>query len=513
MELLTRFEEALSKGYIKAYFQPLTRTLSGKVCGAEALARWVDPEKGTIPPMDFIPFLEEHRLIHKLDLKMLENVCKFYRDNNLTDMNFSINLSRIDFAETDMFTEISSILKKYDVPINAINLEITESTMLENTEKTRNLFDEFHNAGYKAWIDDFGSGYSSLTILRDYDFDVLKMDMALLKKFDSRSRKIISSVVNMTKTLGIHVLAEGVETKEQTDFLRDIGCEIMQGYYFAKPMCETDFLEYLKTHQAETRSEFEYWHSAGLVNILSADPLIGSPALSEGESTKEIYSTAPFSFIEYCNGMITYPYMNEAYIRQIKKIGFSSSAALESNVNDKEFEHYGQFTKQIEKVIKTGKVQKRDNIIGDVVYTLNVRPVASSGDRHLIASTAYVINSEKSDFLVIQHSQSLYATYDLVTEITPDKDQAIQIYSNAGFVKVYGTVSLRNGISEFAASEIHPDDKERYLQFFDLDTLKERAAKYIQEQFRVNSKDGYETKNFRISNVGKGKYLFTIQSV
>lgn len=248
MELINNFEEALSNGYIKAYFQPLTRTISGKVFGAEALARWDDPERGLIPPGEFIDSLEEHKLIHKLDLAMVENVCRFYQQNECKDMTFSINLSRLDFVETDMFREITDILNRYNVPVNAIHLEITESTMLTNPENTQRLFEQFHKAGFSIWMDDFGSGYSSLNVLCDYPFDVLKIDMSLLRKFDVRSRKIISSIVNMSKAIGIHTLSEGVETEEQLAFLRDIGCEILQGYYFAKPMCEADFLAYLETH-------------------------------------------------------------------------------------------------------------------------------------------------------------------------------------------------------------------------------------------------------------------------
>ena len=197
MDFVNRFEDALSKGCIKTYFQPLTRTITGKVCGAEALARWEDPQRGLIPPGEFIGLLEEYRLIHKLDLAMLKNVCRFYQQNDCKDMTFSINLSRIDFVETDMLREITKILSEYDVPVNTIHLEITESTMLRNREKTRRLFKQFNDAGFSVWLDDFGSGYSSLNVLKDYRFDVMKIDMSLLQQFDECSRKIIASIINM----------------------------------------------------------------------------------------------------------------------------------------------------------------------------------------------------------------------------------------------------------------------------------------------------------------------------
>ncbi len=512
MDFVNRFEEALNNGYIKAFFQPLTRTISGKVFGAEALARWDDPERGLIPPGEFIDSLEEHKLIHKLDLAMVENVCRCYQQNECKDMTFSINLSRLDFVETDMFREITDILNRYHVPVSAIHLEITESTMLTNPENTQRLFEQFHNAGFSIWMDDFGSGYSSLNVLRDYPFDVLKIDMSLLRKFDVRSRKIISSIVNMSKAIGIHTLSEGVETEEQLAFLRDIGCEILQGYYFAKPMCEADFLAYLETHSSETRSEREFWNKAGEIDFLSGDPLMTTLDLSEN-NTDYVFGTAPIALIEYNQGKISYPYVNAAYSEEIKKLGYNSIEQIENDVNDERYAYYDRFMHQIERTIYRGGIQKMDNIMRDVVYTFTTKLIASSGDRHLIASTVHIISSERSDYLVLKYSQSLYATYDLVTEITPDKDGAVQIYSNAGFAKIYGTVSLRKGITEFAATEVHPEDRDRYLAFFDLDTLKKRAEDYIQQSFKVRGGSGYKLKNIRISKLEDGKYLYTIQSV
>ena len=336
--------------------------------------------------------------------------------------------------------------------------------------------------------------------------------MSLLKNFDSRSRKIISSIVNMSKILEIHTLSEGIETEEQLTFLRDIGCEIIQGYYFSKPLCESDFLAYLQTHETESIAEHDFWNEAGKVNLLSSDPLMSFSGLSDPGNSKS-FRAAPFAFIEYDEGRISYPYMNDAYKDEIRKVGFHSVSQVESAVNDTNYEYYDRFVRQIRRTISRRTIQRIDGIMGGVLYTLTTKLVTSSGNRHLIASSAHVISSEKNDRLVLKYSQSLYATYDLVTEITPDRDSSVQIFSNAGFAKVYGTVSLRNGISEFAAAEVHPEDRERYLEFFDLDTLKERVQVFIQQSFRVSCQDGYEEKSIRISNLRNGKYLYTIQSV
>ena len=246
--IVSNFDKALSEGYIRAYYQPVIRTLTEKICSVEALARWQDPVMGLLSPFLFINVLEKYRLIHKLDLYILENICITY--NQMKQMGlqlhpFSINLSRLDFDEVDMLKAISDILKKYKVPSKAIHIEITESVMLDNTAYFRRIFDSFHDAGFAIFMDDFGSGYSSLNVLKDYSFDVLKIDMRFLSDIGSRSKKILASVVNMAKAIGIHTLAEGVETKEQKTFLRNIGCEMLQGYYYAKPMDGDLYVQYL----------------------------------------------------------------------------------------------------------------------------------------------------------------------------------------------------------------------------------------------------------------------------
>ena len=276
--IVDNFDKALANGSIKAYYQPVIRTLTEKICSVEALARWQDPVMGLLSPFLFINVLEKYRLIHKLDLYILENICVTYNEmksKGLPLHPFSINLSRLDFDEVDMLKAISDILKKYDVPSKAIHIEITESVMLDNTAYFRRIFDSFHDAGFAIFMDDFGSGYSSLNVLKDYSFDVLKIDMRFLSDIGSRSKKILASVVNMAKAIGIHTLAEGVETKEQMTFLRNIGCEMLQGYYYAKPMDGELYVQYLSDtgFQVEDPEEHHYWNDVGQINFLSPDPL------------------------------------------------------------------------------------------------------------------------------------------------------------------------------------------------------------------------------------------------
>lgn len=248
--IMRNFDKALENGWIQVWYQPVVRTMTKTVCSGEALARWADPEYGMISPAQFIPVLEETGQIYRLDLYVFEQVCQNYvrmEKKAIGRVPVSVNLSRRDFLHDDLPDTIDRISKKYGVPREFTNLEITESAFVKGIEKVDTVIRRFHQLGYKVWMDDFGSGYSSLGILKKYSFDELKLDMLFLRDFDEKSRQIITSVVRMAKKLNISTLAEGVETEEQYLFLREIGCEKIQGYYFGKPMPMEKLPSYLRS--------------------------------------------------------------------------------------------------------------------------------------------------------------------------------------------------------------------------------------------------------------------------
>ena len=243
--VVSHLEEAIQKDWIVVYYQPVVRSLSNQVCGMEALARWDDPHKGLLQPGAFIPALEDAHLIWKLDLCVIKKVIQqiAQRDRQgIPEIPVSINLSRMDFISCDIINEIETFVKQYDIPRRMLHIEVTESIMTSKENVIFNTLQAFRNAGYEIWMDDFGSGYSTLNLLKDYSFDVLKLDMVFLRHDTSRSRDIIASVIRMDKSIGIRSLAEGVETKEQAEFLKKCGCEKMQGYYFGKPMPFDDMI-------------------------------------------------------------------------------------------------------------------------------------------------------------------------------------------------------------------------------------------------------------------------------
>ncbi|MDO4537370.1 MAG: EAL domain-containing protein [Coriobacteriales bacterium] len=240
--VINSIERAVSDGWIKVFYQPVVRCNEepGKLCGYEALARWNDPVYGLLPPFAFIETLEEHREIDKLDRCIIEQVCRDLHaeiEAGHDPVPVSLNFSRLDFELYDVPAFLMEMSRKYEVPANLLDVEITESALTEQLGELQQNMARLREGGFSQWLDDFGSGYSSLNVLKDFHFDVLKIDMAFLRGFESnpKSRPILANIVNLARELDLITLCEGVETREQFDFLHDIGCNRAQGYYFGKP--------------------------------------------------------------------------------------------------------------------------------------------------------------------------------------------------------------------------------------------------------------------------------------
>ena len=232
-------ERAVTDGWIKTFAQPVVDAATGALCGFEALARWDDPERGLLSPAVFIPTLEDAHLIHKLDACVVDDVCRYLnhcRRYDLPHVPASVNLSRLDFKLCDIVAVVEESCERWEIPHELLAVEVTESALDQHSNLRREM-DRFRAASFEVWMDDFGCGYSSLNLLKDYEFDVLKVDMEFLRDLDGndRSKTIVASVISMAKSIGIKTLVEGVETKTQRDFLREVGCDMMQGYLFGKP--------------------------------------------------------------------------------------------------------------------------------------------------------------------------------------------------------------------------------------------------------------------------------------
>ena len=239
--IVSHIDEAVEEGWIVPYYQPVVFSKDGTLCGAEALARWIDPKYGFLNPGVFIGALEDAHLAYKLDLAMLNLVCKNMRDcldKKEKVLPTSINISRSDFSVIDVASEITKITEKYGISKEFLHIEITESALLDAEVDLLEESARIKKNGFALWLDDFGSGYSSFNALKDFPFDVVKLDMEFLKGFEKneKSKPIIESVLKMANSINMSTLCEGVETKEQAEFLKKIGCVRLQGYYVSKPI-------------------------------------------------------------------------------------------------------------------------------------------------------------------------------------------------------------------------------------------------------------------------------------
>ncbi len=238
--IINHLDQALSYGWIKVYYQPIIETATGEKTDEEALSRWIDPNKGFLSPDEFIPYLENAGIIYKLDLYVLDQVLdkiKYLKEKGEKIASPSVNLSRTDFDACDMVEEIRKRVDAAGVERNMISIEITESIIGSDFEFMKKQVERFQDLGFEVWMDDFGSGYSSLDVLQDIHFDLIKLDMRFMHRFGEgeEGKIIVGELLSMANRLGVKTICEGVETEEQVKFLRENGCTKIQGYYYGKP--------------------------------------------------------------------------------------------------------------------------------------------------------------------------------------------------------------------------------------------------------------------------------------
>lgn len=248
-------ESAIEKGEISIWLQPQYNYATGEMVGAEALCRWFHSELGFISPGEFIPILEKSGQIPVLDRFVWEEACRCVKrwqiENPDLNIALSVNVSRMDIREAGFFSYMKNLVEKYDLPPEMLRLEITESAYMDEPEQLIDAVKSLQNMGFMVEMDDFGSGYSSLNMLKEVPVDVVKLDMKFLSQSEnnSRSGNILSSVVRLSHSLELPVIAEGVETAEQANFLKNLGCNLMQGYWFAKPLPVSEFEQLIKVQK------------------------------------------------------------------------------------------------------------------------------------------------------------------------------------------------------------------------------------------------------------------------
>lgn len=257
--IIDEMDAALAEQQFIVYFQPKYQLKKMAPYGAEALVRWKKPSGEIVLPNEFIPIFERNGFITKLDYYVWEKVCQFIDSELSQGRNpalISVNVSRVNLYNPDFMDSLIDLIHRYHIPPHYLNLELTESVFSEDAELIQRAVNYLHDAGFTILMDDFGSGYSSLNILKDVDLDVLKIDMKFFSKGNTAEKgaKIIEAVIRMAESLDMMVIAEGVEEKHQVDFLNDLGCDYIQGYYFGRPMSQDQY-EKLTNHDEEEQHD------------------------------------------------------------------------------------------------------------------------------------------------------------------------------------------------------------------------------------------------------------------
>ena len=274
--ILAHLNQAIAEEWIRPYYQPVVRSTTSKICEEEALARWVDPTYGVLSPDKFIPVLEDAALLHRLDLHIIDCVLRDFKTKRETDVPIvpvSVNISYRDLVRFSVAEEITTRADNAGVPHDLFHVEFTESAIHSDPELFMQQVAALHEAGFEVWMDDFGSGYSSLNVLQRYEFDVIKLDMEFLRNKAGdqvKARRIVAGIVQTAKRLGVRTLSEGVETEEQAEFLEGIGCDMLQGYLFSAPNPLEEVAR--RAHAGvgiprEARSEESYWNTVSFFSL------------------------------------------------------------------------------------------------------------------------------------------------------------------------------------------------------------------------------------------------------
>ncbi|MCR5286843.1 MAG: EAL domain-containing protein [Saccharofermentans sp.] len=478
--VVNRIDDAIANGWIKVYYQPVIRTLTGELCGFESLARWVDPEYGFLSPAQFITSLEEAELIYKLDIFMIEKVCSDIHDRLSSDLEMvpvSINFSRLDFLTCDMLEIVENAVNKYDVPRDYIHIEITESMMITDGDFMEGVIEGFRDHGFAVWMDDFGSGYSSLNLLKDFNVDVIKLDMSFLSSMNVKSKAIMKSLITMAKDIGIKTLAEGVETEEEVDFLKEIGCGRLQGYFYGKPMPLEEAFSNIseKGIDIEARKWTAFYDSAEY-HVRSTD--------------------APLELITYDGTDFKTLFMNDAYKLQIFDY-LPGNEVVDEKLYLLGTPLLNRYRSFADLLAKSKKQEEFYYSAGGHYLRLVAREVAENEGTHLIKASISNISvskeREKTEELDYR-LRELSHLFVVILLFCPEEQRVTPIVGKFWYFQGPEKMDMHESTKMMAERSVHPKDRKRYIEFMEFSSFADRIRKSkfgcLEEAFRFRNEEG-----------------------
>lgn len=520
------YKKAFEKRDIQPFYQPVIRALSRKLCSFEALARWIDPELGMIYPDEFIPILEKERVIHELDADILRQVCEMIRnkiDNGETPIPVSVNLSRLDFTLCDIFSVADMIVSEYQIPHEYIYFEITESVIAENLELFERIVDRFRSAGYQIWMDDFGSAYSSLNALKELSFDEIKLDMRFLRPFNPRAKRIATAIVEMAKSINIHTLVEGVETEEQYSYLRNIGCEKVQGYYFGKPVPYEEALAQMRERKIglEEPQERQYYDDIGRLDVLSAVPFMTQEEDDTDVIAQELNSI-PLALAEFEAGAFRILFYNSAFEAAAAGVEMFDLALDQEMLGQPQ--PYYRLSEKILKLMDSVKEGGEGRLLftsNEEYFEVKVRHIAKTRDRFcvIIKLTDLTKDSQSENLGYLdEFIRRIYDVYERITLVDFREDSIRPLYTSTREDMVSGRRNISKLAVEFAEKYIFPDDRDKYIRLLDRNTtisrLSESGDLSYTEVIRSNIRHGrYAWMEYTLLRIDKDKYYLMIRNV
>lgn len=413
-EIVGGMTSALEEKQFVVYYQPQYNHSTGMLVGAEALVRWNHPERGLISPGVFIPLFEKNGFITKLDFYVFERTCSFLRgcmEKKLPLIPISTNFSRHDIFREDFAGRLEEIRTQYDIPVKYLRLEITESAMMGDSHRANEVIRKLHQFGYRVEMDDFGSGYSSLNVLKDIELDLLKLDMLFLSDQSDMNRggTILSSVVRMAKWLGLPVIAEGVETVNQADFLRSIGCDFVQGYLYSRPLPEEEYAKKLsggavgekipQMDLIETMNTGNFWNPESLETLIFSN-YVGGAAI-----------------LDYSEGKLELLRVNKKYLQELgmnlseKELIQSEPLSFFDELNRK------VYLDMLKRAVETGEEQECEtwrNLSSSccgkerICIRSNVRMIGKSGENYLFYAMIRNVTAEKNRYTAILDNEKRF---------------------------------------------------------------------------------------------------------
>lgn len=519
--ITANIDRAIENRWIEVYYQGIVRAVNGRVCEEEALARWIDPELGFLSPGDFIPTLEESQLIYKLDLYVVDRIIE--KINKMKAEGYyivpqSVNLSRSDFDSCDIVEEIRRRVDEGGIGRDKLTIEITESIIGRDFDFMNEQVERFRALGFKVWMDDFGSGYSSLDVLQSIKFHLIKFDMRFMQQLregDSSGKIILTELIKMATSLGIDTVCEGVETIEQVQFLREIGCSKLQGFYFAKPCSLEDiFRRYAEGRQIgfENPEESDYYEAMGKANLYDLDMV----ERGEEKELGNFFDTLPMSVLEVCGDRLRLVRTNPAWRDFMgRKFGLSMddrAGAYAPAQGQPDF----FLMERIRLFSGNGKRAFVDEKLPDgSVMHLFLRRIASNPVKGTVAVAAAVLSimdvSEGLDYAAI--ARALAADYFNIFYVDLETEEFIEYSSNPGREML---AVERRGKDFFSASRrdarkvLFRDDQDGFISAF----TRENVVRAIKEEgaftttYRMVQLDGPVCVNMKAVRVDEeGRHI------